>query len=233
MRRIITLIAVAMLVTAGLAGAQTIVGSYHDLSTGGATAFAATNTDRVCVFCHTPHQSDAPFYAVDPLWNHTESASVFNVYASGTLNADELVAPDVAITPIVSGDVSFLCMSCHDGTIGVGSLYNDPNNAAGGGEVTPDNNATVIAGVNALLGTDLSNDHPINFTYDASLVALDNELQTPVSTQWVDAGNLVPLFGATGTMQCASCHDVHDPTNVPFLVRSNAASALCTTCHIK
>jgi predicted CXXCH cytochrome family protein len=42
----------------------------------------------------------------------------------------------------------------------------------------------------------------------------------------------LPLFTAS-TMQCATCHNVHDNTNVPFLRINNAASALCTTCHIK
>jgi len=235
MRKAILLIAAAMLITASMAGAASVVGSGHDLSSGGPNAaFRATNTTRVCVFCHTPHQSDAPFYDVDPLWNHTESVSVFNVYDSVTLQADQLVAPDQAITPIVTGTVSFLCMSCHDGTIGLGSLLNDPNVAVGGVEVVPDNVATKIAG-NPLLGTDLSNDHPINFTYDASLVALDAnpaELVTPASLTAVDAGGQIPLF-ANSTVQCASCHDVHDPQFIPFLNVDNAASALCLQCHIK
>ncbi|MEO6486324.1 MAG: cytochrome c3 family protein, partial [Thermoanaerobaculia bacterium] len=59
----------------------------------------------------------------------------------------------------------------------------------------------------------------------------DGGLVTPASTAYVDALKKIPLFA--GTMQCASCHNVHDPLNVPFLNISNAASALCTTCHIK
>ena len=34
-------------------------------------------------------------------------------------------------------------------------------------------------------------------------------------------------------VQCATCHNVHDNTNVPFLRVNNAASGLCLTCHIK
>jgi len=36
-----------------------------------------------------------------------------------------------------------------------------------------------------------------------------------------------------GTMECASCHDVHDNGIAPFLRLSNDASAMCLTCHNK
>ena len=42
------------------------------------------------------------------------------------------------------------------------------------------------------------------------------------------------LFGAGGDqVECASCHDVHDDTNEPFLIESNAGSAICVDCHNK
>lgn len=212
----ITLIVLALLLVAGAAYAQTVVGSRHDLSaTGASTTFRSNNVNRVCVFCHTPHQPDSPtFIDTDPLWNHTlSSVAGYNVYASDTLNA----------TPTNLGGgttVSNLCLSCHDGTVGLGNLYNDPNEAG-----TPSNSGLVISG-NALLGTDLSNDHPVNFTFDAGLSSADGELNDPTTAA---VGDL--LFG--GTVQCASCHDPHDSTNTPFLVMDNTNSALCTTCHIK
>jgi predicted CXXCH cytochrome family protein len=76
------------------------------------------------------------------------------------------------------------------------------------------------------MGTSLTDDHPINFTYDSALVSLDPGLRDPTVapiSNW--------LVG--GTVQCSTCHDAHDPTNRPFLRISNVASALCTTCHIK
>jgi len=201
---------------ASLAGAA-VLNSPHDLSSTGPGA--RTNVNRVCVFCHTPHQSGT---TVDPLWNHTLSTvASYGVYNSSTLNATP--------TDIGGGTaVSNLCMSCHDGTVAVHSLYNEPN------EATP---VTITAGGNVdasglitgtpNLGTDLSNDHPVNFTYDTALANADGELNDPATTPAVAA----LLFG--GTVQCASCHDPHDNTNQPFLVMSNTNSALCTTCHIK
>ena len=46
------------------------------------------------------------------------------------------------------------------------------------------------------------------------------------------------LFGTAGsrTMECASCHDVHNTasaSNQNLLLISNTASALCLTCHNK
>ena len=44
-----------------------VVGSQHDLTTGGQAQGSTGNTDEVCVFCHTPHGSDTA--APVPLWN--------------------------------------------------------------------------------------------------------------------------------------------------------------------
>jgi predicted CXXCH cytochrome family protein len=74
-------------------------------------------------------------------------------------------------------------------------------------------------------------DHPVNFTYDAALATADGGLLTPVSSSYVDAGHTVKLFG--GKVQCASCHNAHDNTNVPFLTRTNSGSQLCLSCHRK
>ena len=213
---------------ASMGTGQSVVGSKHDLSSGGPNAtLRASNVDGVCVFCHTPHQATAAS-AQDPLWNHDFPAATptYGVYASNTLDAD-MTSAEIG-QAIGSASASMLCMSCHDGTVAVGALYNDPNDPAGG-EITPSNSATMITG-NPVLGNH-TDDHPLNFTYNAALATTDGELNTPNSVDWVDAGNTVPLFG--GTVQCASCHDPHDPTNAPFLVKDNTASALCITCHIK
>jgi predicted CXXCH cytochrome family protein len=202
--------AVVLAILAAPAGAATVVGTSHDLSG------ALPTTDQVCVFCHTAHQPTGT--TTDPLWNHTLSTTAaYTPYASSTLNAT------MTAWGGGSGTVSSLCMSCHDGTVGLGSLYNKPNTTTSGTEETPTNAATLITG-NALLGTDLSNDHPVNFTYDVGLVTADGGLQ-PVAS----VGSY--LFG--GTVQCASCHDAHNNTYGSFMRETNAGSALCLKCHIK
>ena len=114
------------------------------------------------------------------------------------------------------GSISSLCLSCHDGTTALGSLLNDP------GDLT-DTTSKLLGPAN--LGTDLTNDHPVSFTFGAALIGADGELQAPTNAI---------LFGAgADQVECASCHNVHDNTFAPFLVTSNAASALCLDCHTK
>jgi predicted CXXCH cytochrome family protein len=91
-------------------------------------------------------------------------------------------------------------------------------------------------------GTGLTSDHPINFTYDSTLTAQVANLVLPTAigsatytTGVVSGGVTLPLFtykgGMANTMQCSTCHEVHDPTNAPFLRMANTGSALCLACH--
>jgi len=205
--------------------AGTVVGSKHDLRAVGGGTPAGAGLNEVCVVCHTPHQATAA-NSQYPLWNHTGTATAtFGVYASPTLNA--------APTPIVGGamggqSASLLCMSCHDGTVSVLSMYNPPN--IGTPTVTPLGSRISAAGLiisNANMGTSLSDDHPVNFTYDTALATADGGLVDPASSP------LVTSWLVGGTVQCSSCHSTHDPTNSPFLRTSNVGSALCLACHIK
>ena len=136
--------------------------------------------------------------------------------ANSTMNATAgTIAPD-------DGSTSALCMSCHDGTVGIGSMQNESNQGGG-----PTNDTTMITG-NANLGTSLSNDHPVNFVYDTDLANADGELADPADVGFPAA---LELFG--GELQCATCHDPHSDTNYAFLTVSNAGSALCDSCHNK
>ncbi len=225
MKRIILLAIVVLVALATVATSQTVVGSKHDLSTGGGITDKSTNESQVCIFCHTPHQKTV---TASPLWNHTMSSqATYGVYASASL--------DAVPTDIGGGTgVSNLCMSCHDGTVAVNSLGN--TSSAGvptmGSTTELDATGKLRNTRDAYLGTSMTNDHPINFTFDAALATLDGGLKTPVSANYVDAGSTVPLYSAG--VQCASCHNPHDNTTAaPFLRTSNSASALCMKCHNK
>jgi len=219
---VLVVVAVALLAATG-ATAQTVVGTKHDLSTTGPGV--TTNVNRVCVFCHTPHQATAA-NAQDPLWNHTLSSTAsYGVYDSATLDA---TPTDIGGATAGTAPVSNLCMSCHDGTVSVASLYNPPNEVASvtvtaGGNVDA---AGLITG-NPNIGISLSDDHPVNFTYDTTLATTDGGLVDPAGSAAVQA----LLIG--GTVQCSSCHDPHNDTFTPFLAADNTQSALCTTCHLK
>ncbi len=153
-----------------------------------------------CNVCHTPHNALA---GVSPLWNHTVTVASFTPYSSSSLDAT-VAAPDGA---------SKLCLSCHDGTVAIDSY---------GGAT-----GSINVSGNDLIGNDLSNDHPISFTYDATLATNDGGLVDPAN-----AGVAALLTG--GKMECSSCHDVHNGTGLTNLLTiDNAGSALCLTCHSK
>ena len=195
----------ALLAVPALTQGATIVGSPHDLRLGGGSTYAGTS-DQTCIYCHTPHNG---LSTLIPLWNHPTTATpTFTLYPSGgTLNA-VLGQPTGA---------SRACLSCHDGTI------------------APNSHAAVTGGAlmtgSDVLGTDLSNDHPISFTYDVALANADGGLVAPnADGKSVVTG--IPLFN--GKLECASCHNVHDNTTAsPFLRFSNASSGLCVKCHNK
>lgn len=202
------LAAVVGLVSLPLVASAVITGSAHDFTTE-----TWNTTGEICVVCHTPHNGDTTIPG-SPLWNHEITATAaFGVYASSTLNAGPMGQPD---------GLSKLCLSCHDGSVALDNF---------GGTTT---GSTFISG-NALLGTDLSNDHPISFTYDTALATADGELWDPATATvaQLGGGTIAATMLFSGQMECASCHDVHG-TGVASLLRfSNANSDLCLTCHDK
>ncbi|MEN8155445.1 MAG: cytochrome c3 family protein [Bacteroidota bacterium] len=181
---------------------QNIAGSAHDM---GGELWNASG--EICILCHTPHNA-VTTEAV--LWNHGVTVSAFTTYTSGTLNGT-VTAPD---------GTSKLCLSCHDGTVGLEDF-------GGAGGV-----ANLISG-SALVGLDLSNDHPVSITYTTATASADGGLFDP-STTTSGLGSTIDadmLF--SGSLECASCHDVHDNSNGSFLRLANTTSALCLTCHDK
>jgi len=194
----------------------TIIGSKHDFSATGPNVLYRGTDTQVCVYCHAPHSSTT----TTPLWNHAITSSTFTLYSSGTLNA----------TMSQPAGVSKLCLSCHDGTVAIDSF----------GGVT--GTKTIFQGDPALVGTDLSNDHPIGFAYNAALVSLDPGLADPVATQVTigtgNTGTIDTKMLIGGQLECASCHDVHNSTSgtaveSKLLRVTSAGSALCITCHKK
>lgn len=188
----------------GVVAVAGISGSDHDFSGAG------YGTNQICIFCHTPHNANTTV-ADSPLWNHAVTGATFTLYDSPTLDA----------TTAQPGGVSKLCLSCHDGTVAIDSY---------GAHVGTDK---LVAGDGAYIGTDLSNDHPISFTYDAALATTDGELATPSGGTVGISATKLPLFGTK--LECATCHDVHNgPGATGALLRmSNSGSALCLNCHVK
>ena len=225
MKRVLFMLAVCSLSASGAYAQSKIVNSAHDLSptstfkspVDGTTQYGAAETDRLCVYCHTPHYART----TAPLWNRSDAdLASATPYASGTFD----FAPDYT-----SGDIP-LCMSCHDGDM-TRALIN--LNGKNSDLLTPaaDRTLTMVEGP-ALIGTNFTNDHPVGFVYDH---ALDKQggLKDIVGT--LD-GDLLLRGAASNEVWCSSCHNVHDPGTggtAPFLRVSNTGSALCLKCHDK
>jgi predicted CXXCH cytochrome family protein len=194
-----------------VASAQQVANTKHDLSITAPTGIKKYN--QICVYCHTPHGANTTISA--PLWNHGASAAAYTMYTSAISATMDMI---VGATP---GPVSKACLSCHDGTIGLDVITNLPNQAYD----TLTNTVKIAAG--SLIGTDLTDDHPIAVTYDITKDAAFVAIAT------VKTAGL--RFYGTGANQveCATCHNVHTSQIAPFLRKSNTNSALCLTCHVK
>jgi predicted CXXCH cytochrome family protein len=82
--------------------------------------------------------------------------------------------------------------------------------------------------------------HPVNFAVAVGSDQIQKDLQqvnTGNITDTKAGGKVFPLFksarSATQTLECSSCHSVHDNSNAPFLRETMAGSALCLGCHAK
>ena len=113
---------------------------------------------------------------------------------------------------------SKLCLSCHDGTV---ALENYSGTTTGTHYISLTNN----------VGTNLSNDHPISMTYDASLSVADPALYNPITTNSGLGSTIDNDMLFDGKVQCSTCHDVHGTPYAALLRKDNAGSALCLTCH--
>jgi predicted CXXCH cytochrome family protein len=194
-----------MIIMTQWAYGQTIVGSAHDFSDD-----SWNTTGQICLVCHTPHNADVSVTNA-PLWNHETTIATFTTYTSATMQATT-GQPDAS---------SKLCLSCHDGTVAVDNF---------GGEA----GGTHFLTGRTLIGTNLSDDHPLSFVYDAALASADGGLYDPTNTNSGLGGTIDNDMLIDRKVQCASCHDVHNGSGVAKLLRkSNSSSDLCLTCHNK
>jgi predicted CXXCH cytochrome family protein len=185
--------AIAMLLPASAFAA--IAGSAHDL-----TDDFAGGPSNPCEYCHAPHN---PNPGGSPLWNHTLTTETFTMYGT-TIKGN---TPDT--TP---NTPSLRCLSCHDGVTNI--------DAYGGAAGTTDL-GTQFPGTTAVIGTDLSDDHPVSIVLDGLPAGAQTNAETAGIQFYDDSG--------TVKAECSSCHDPHDTTNTPFL--RVAEDSLCAACH--
>jgi len=228
-----------------------VTNTKHNLSASGPGPVRATTESQICVFCHTPHAAENIPGA--PLWNRQLSGATYTPYTSNSIDANDITA-----TP---GGSSKLCLSCHDGTLAIGAV--NVANGQSGVTITmtgTETDGTMPVGAGAQtgftrrLGVDLTNDHPISFSYDSALALADGELRDPAITAHIATrapGVKPPVPLEAGKLECTSCHDPHIrddtlPYSAKFLrlnrlqiappaggTFSESGDIMCIACHDK
>ena len=180
-----------------------IEGSEHDFSGEG------WNTEgELCQPCHTPHNAGAADVAA-PLWNHEITDATFTLYSSPTLKG----------TVEQPRSVSKACLSCHDGTVALDSY---------GGKI-----GSEFVGGDAMLGTDLSDDHPVSIKWEHLSDGFKSPCANCHTFSPLNVISELPFYD--GYIECATCHDAHAGTGVSdkLLRKPSAGSQICFHCHAK
>jgi predicted CXXCH cytochrome family protein len=225
--------------------AGTIIGSPHDFR-----GYKWNRSGEICLPCHAPHLTKT---LPAPLWNHELPTQTYIMYAkthTPTMDAEPGSLPD---------GMSKICLSCHDGIIAPETYGRNPGRGAAHlfgkdlmSSVLGNNHpisfiydsalalkerdlydpSTKLSGLPGSTGT-------ITNIYDSALALKGRDLYDPstkLSGPPASTGTITKDMLFLNRMECSSCHDVHNRKAAPgtkLLVKDNAGSALCLTCHNK
>ncbi len=224
MKKIIVAAALALAATTASA---TIAGSSHDLHANPNPALAGAIGGAACAYCHMPHNGGT--LAGAPLWARRIS--------SATASATTYVATYSFYSSVVGGHTpptnadgigagSRACLSCHDGAEAIAVVFNA--NGTGTQDISTTKGGTKLTG-NALIGTDLRNDHPVSVTYTN---AGTNYAGLDTVANATSRGFSLP----GGNVECISCHNAHNAAGLAasystrqFMV--SYSGDFCAACH--
>lgn len=221
----------------------TLVGSKHDMTglnrragVEAMTGLAFNDYRDPCIYCHVPSSVQGKLIAPGGSqileWNrYLGNTSEMQVYDSDSLhNKIQELGPE-----------TLLCLSCHDGSMAVDMVINKPEGWGmknesplhmrldkGGGldKCTQCHDGTTAHRMDVVvIGRNLMDDHPVGIVYPG---LFDNHDFFPPASDG-RFRNGVRLF--RNKVECASCHDVHNPDIVPFM--RVEPKELCITCHNK
>lgn len=234
---LVGVVSVVAMVPAAMAGIST---TKHNLGSSQAGAVNKTDaTAEICVFCHTPHGSDTS--APVPLWNRKLGGQTYTQYGSSTLDGKQAA---------MSTSPSLACLSCHDGSQAMDSVINQPGsggyNTAGARMAGTWSGSTVGAGTGqltagiTLIGTDLSNDHPVNIQYGGGGVTTVNCAPNCADASVFRDPDFKGLRQATINSQSywwveRGANTTRERTDLILYTRTDAAGpepfVECATCH--
>jgi len=251
MKKTLVLILAIVFVMVATSAFATIALTKHNLTTGGTGTRTTVASATLCGFCHIPHGGSTAVARL-PLWARAIGAGPYTVYGGGfTLSATPVGQP---------GTFSLTCLSCHDGTIGIGTITKNGQTSSvamittlpGGLAATADGGVGFQAsnvipgnGYSPYIGTDLRNDHPVGFTFPAagygalaSVPGISLTVTNPgLPTSHLDgtSGAVYPLYvtGGLDKFECATCHDPHLENNLTLQTKflRSPNAGFCQDCH--
>ena len=250
MKKVIIIVVALTFVIFATSAFATIANTRHNLTTGGGFTRTTDATASLCGFCHLPHGGNTSIASL-PLWARSMPALTFTPYGAGsTLTGTPVGQP---------GTYSLTCLSCHDGSIGLGTIVKNgvtssfamtttlPGGLTAGGAFQA-TNIDPTNGYSPYVGKDLQNDHPVGFQFPVAGYGVNGGVpgisltvnNTGVAGLSDLTGNVsgasYPVFQYTGVVdafECATCHDPHleatGTTQTKFLRAANAT--ICQDCH--
>jgi len=206
--------------------------SRHDLSATSATGGPRADTDnQICKFCHTPHKANSTW----SLWNRRLPTWTYNWGTDLDGNAFTRTT-NGTLLPTSLKAASKRCLSCHDGSIAFGDLFNAGGGQAGMVVVDP----TSMAGLQYQFGANgnMGTNHPISVPYAGQ--SGYNGLTSGVPASQVDNG-----IGGWWRITSAGCDGIYgacteatgaplDGTRINLVPESPGATVYgveCVTCH--
>lgn len=258
LKKILQILILSVILFSAFIATAGVVNTKHNLAHWSPYAYRATTENRVCIFCHTPHNASP----AGALWSHSLTAGgvTFKKYSSGTLRIlGEAQSESGYDTSTITGATK-LCLGCHDGLTALGAI------TTGGGATTIEMEVETLGGSSSGYKEDgsnvnIQNKHPVSFKYDQTVVDAINNANSPPAVK----GSVYDLPGGTangtaqnlvvqkmvdiegGRIECTICHDPHeskatdDRANLPFWISGSydagvlgnlsSYEGVCVSCH--
>jgi predicted CXXCH cytochrome family protein len=179
----------------------------HSLGPGSKSPISGARPDA-CNYCHAPHSG-----LNIGLWNQKLTTQTYTVHTSTT-------EKNTGVQSML-GSASNQCLSCHDGTVAVGSTV-------AYGQITTQGSMNA----QDVFGSNMQTSHPFSLAPplkdNVHLVA-----SLAANGKTADPSGAVKLI--KGSVECTSCHDPHvqakDLVSQNFLVKDGSSGQMCLACH--
>jgi predicted CXXCH cytochrome family protein len=209
MRRRLLLAGLTVLLTGAALRAQ-IAGDVlgvHNLGPSGGSPISGARPDS-CAYCHAPHSG-----LNMGLWNQKLTTQNYTTYTTTT-------EKNTGAQPVLGSDSNH-CLSCHDGTVAVGTTVAYGAVTTHGSMYSSD-----------VFGSSMQTSHP----FSLALPLKDNiHLVSSLVANGTTADTTKAIKLINGNVECTTCHNPHvqaiDQVSQNFLAKDGASGQICLACH--